>query len=176
VSDPSAPVRFSVQVDADAGVTEVASTSGPPLQVEAAGVSRPVYPGQAVRVARGERPAAPPLPARVRLTAPAPVAPARGATLRRPAAADGALAPVTVRWAKVAGASGYQVEVRGARGRTWTVSASGTEASLPALPPGRYRWRVRAVAGARRGEASAERTFVLSEEPLELEVKGADWK
>ncbi|MCI0573402.1 MAG: peptidoglycan-binding protein LysM [Myxococcaceae bacterium] len=173
VSDASAPVHFSVSVDSDAGVTEVASHGGMPVRVEGQGTTRSVSPGQKIRVARGRAP--PPTPPEP-LPAPHPLTPVRAALLRRPPAQGGGLEPVLVKWVAVPGADGYAVEVTSERGGTWTVDAASAQTALPPLPAGRYRWRVWALKGQERGKPGPTRTFTLEEEPLELDVNGATWQ
>jgi hypothetical protein len=187
VSGRGGPVRFRVAVDPDGGTTEVESLAGAPVRVEAQGRTQLVAPGEQTRVARGQPPATPspvlPADASLRPSGPLPAprlrAPAQAALLSlRPASGGATLSPLTVRWEAVPGAEGYTVEVTSAAapGRTWTVQARGGQATLPALPPGSYRWRVWAVQAEGRGRPSPARPFTLQEERLELDVKGSSWQ
>lgn len=162
--------QFRVEVARD-GETEVISTSGAPIRVEAQGVTRPVYAGQSLKVRKGEAP-----PEVEGLKAPAPLRPLSGGLVRAKRR-KGSLAPVTLSWTAVPGAENYEVEVQSASGgEPFALTVAKTITALPPLEPGRYVWTVRALRGRERSEASLTRQFELVEEVLKLEVKGSSWK
>jgi LysM repeat protein len=168
----SQPTTFTVAVD-DKGATTVESRSGQPVRVEAEGVTRPVYVGESLRVEKGQ----PPPPPRLSLGAPHPTQPADKHKLSVQFA-KGGLGSVLLAWQAVEGAEGYEVELVHARGekRVLTASAPQVRASLP---PGSYRWSVRAVARDTRSEASAEQGFELLDapaKPINLQVQPPKWK
>lgn len=170
----SQPSAFSVDVR-DGGGTTVTVRSGQPVRLEAEGVVRPVYAGESVRVEKGQPPPAPPPPAAVSLEVPQPTLPAHGKKLAfQPA--KGLLGPVKLAWDEVAGAQSYDVEVLPPAGAPIRKNVNTAQLLLQPLPPGRYRWTVRAVAPDARSEASAVRQFELVDESLNLEVKGSKWK
>ncbi|MCP3103763.1 peptidoglycan-binding protein LysM [Myxococcus sp. K15C18031901] len=176
VAAPGAPQAsaFTVQVHPDAGTTTVTVTRGPPVRVEAEGVTRPVGPGETVSVEKGHPPTVPPSPPAI----PRPEQPAEGALLKRRADAQGKLGPVKLVWAAVAGAERYEVEVLRDAQPTPVLAQASTapELKLPLLPAGRYRWTVRAVGGAGRSERSAPRLFELAPDKLKLEVQKGQWQ
>lgn len=170
----SQPSAFTVDVR-DGGATTVTVRSGQPVRVEAEGVVRPLYAGETVRVEKGQPPPAPPPPATASLEVPRPTLPVHGKKLAfQPA--KGLLGPVTLAWEKVAGAQGYEVEVLPATGAPIRKNVNTAQLKLQPLPPGRYRWTVRAVAADAKSEASEVRQFELIDESLNLEVKGSKWK
>jgi hypothetical protein len=170
--NPPQPSNFTVEVDKDGGTTTVTHRQGPPVTVEAQHATRVLAKGESVRVQQGtvlpEPPAAPQLSQPVdkqRLT----LKPASG----------GLLAPVTLTWTAVTGATRYEVEVTpvateaGAAPVRTVVSER--QWTLPALPPGRYRWTVTAVSPEQgRSLPSQTRRFELAAEALELNVKVKD--
>ncbi len=167
----SQPQSFSVDVS-DAGDTRVTVHSGQSVRVEAEGVTRPVAPGESLRVEKGQPPPQPAPP----LASPKPTAPDDNKKLTfQPA--KGLLGPVTLEWSAVTGARKYEVEVLPAKGEPLRLSVSTAQAKLPALPAGPYRWRVRAVGQDVKSEASTMRHFELVDGSLKLEVKGTQqWK
>ncbi|MCE9666285.1 peptidoglycan-binding protein LysM [Myxococcus stipitatus] len=176
VAAPGAPQpsAFTVQVHPDAGTTIVTVTRGPPVRVEAEGVTRPVGPGETVSVEKGHPPTAPPVPPGI----PRPEQPEEGALLKRRADAKGRLGPVKLVWAAVTGAERYEVEVLREQQATpvFTQAATAPEVKLPPLPAGRYRWTVRAVGSAGRSEGSPPRWFELAPDKLKLEVQKGQWQ
>ena len=171
-SPPPQPGSFTVAVD-DKGNTTVESKSGPPVRVEAEGVTRPVYAGESVRVEKGQ----PPPPSRAPLSAPQPTHPAHKLKLTVQPAKSGP-SPVTLTWKPVEGAEGYEVELTPARGEKRTLTANTHQLKVP-LAAGAYRWSVRAVAREARSEASAEQAFEVAEapaRPINLQVKPSNWK
>ncbi|QSQ19231.1 peptidoglycan-binding protein LysM [Pyxidicoccus parkwayensis] len=165
---------FSVEVGRDGGTTTVTVKKGPPVRVEAEGVTRPVPPGVSMSVERGQPPPAPP-PA---LVAPQPGFPEDGELLKRRPDRAGRLGPVKLSWAGVPGAERYEVEVlRDMEGTPVFVQAvSAVEVKLPVLPAGRYRWTVRAVGAAGKSEPGPVRRFELVSERLKLEVQKGQWQ
>jgi len=175
---------FSVDVS-DGGDTTVIVHSGRPVGVESEGVTRPVSPGQTLRVEKGQPPPQPtpsvpapsvPAPSAPVLASPRPTAPAHKKRLTLPPS-NGLLGPVTLTWSAVEGATGYEVEVLPAnKGEPVRMNVNTAQAKLPALPPGSYRWTVRAVGKDAKSEASTARHFELVDGSLKLEVKGSQWK
>jgi hypothetical protein len=173
------PTRFAVQVEAD-GKTLVNARSGQAVHVEAQGVTQAVYAGQTATVDKGHSPQleglepGPDAP----LIPPAPVSPQDASVFKFKAAPKG-LGPLRVTWTPVAGAASYEVEVMPSIGpaRPWIVAATRSEARLPLLAAGKYRWAVRSVGAAGvKSPPSVERTFELTEEDLKLDVKANTWK
>ncbi|AGC43673.1 LysM domain-containing protein [Myxococcus stipitatus DSM 14675] len=171
---PPASSAFSVRVEPDAGTTTVTVVRGPPVRVEAEGVTHPVAPGETVLVEKGRPPARPAPP----LATPLPDQPEEGAVLKRRADGKGLLGPVKLSWAAQPGAERYEVEVaRDAQGAAvLTQTASSPELQLPVLPAGRYWWTVRAVGPLGRSEPSGVRRFELVPERLKLEVQKGQWQ
>ncbi|MBZ4418273.1 LysM peptidoglycan-binding domain-containing protein [Myxococcus sp. RHSTA-1-4] len=165
---------FSVEVGADGGTTTVTVSRGPPVRVEAQGVTRPVPPGESLRVERGNPPPAPAAP----LVAPRPALPEDGELLKRRPDKAGRLGPVRLAWAPVHGAERYVVEVSSdSEGASvFTQDVTSVDVKLPVLPAGRYRWTVRAVGPSGRSEPSLARRFELAPEQLKLEVKKGQWQ
>ncbi|MFP2912117.1 peptidoglycan-binding protein LysM, partial [Pyxidicoccus sp. 3LFB2] len=165
---------FSVEVGPDGGTTTVTVTKGPPVRVEAEGVTRPVTAGASMRVEKGSPPPEPPAP----LVAPKPALPEDGEQLKRRPDKAGLLGPVKLSWAAVPGAERYEVEVsRDIEGPpVFAQAVPGVEVKLPALPAGRYRWTVRAVGPAGRSEPGSPRRFELVSERLKLEVQKGQWQ
>lgn len=183
--------HFAVTVEAEGEITALTVHEGPAVRIAAQGVTRTVEAGETTRVRRGQPPplrgtrqatatvstSAPPTasPVRaVRLPAPAPVFPAAQAVLKL-GSEGGGLGPVNVRFSPVAGAEAYLVRVTG-EGNTHTVRATGTEARLPALAAGSYRWTVSAVKEGQVGARSAATAFTVEAAPLTLDVKGSGWQ
>lgn len=170
------PSAFSVEVGADGGSTTVTVSKGPPVRVEAEGVTRPVATGESVRVERGSPPPAAPEP----LGAPRLALPEDGVQLKLKPDKQGRLGPVRLAWAAVPGAERYEVEVlhdtEGTSVFPQPLALAATEARLPVLPAGRYRWTVRAVGASGRSEASATRRFELVADRLKLEVQKGQWQ
>lgn len=169
----SQPQSFSVDVS-NGGATTVTVRSGQAVRVEAEGVTRPVAAGQSVRVEKGQPPPASPPPAPP-LASPKPTSPGNNQrfTLQP---TKGLLGPVTLAWGAVSGAQQYEVEVLPAKGEPLRLNVNTAQAKLPALPPGNYRWTVRAVGQDAKSEASTARHFELVDGSLKLEVKGSQWK
>lgn len=166
----SQPQSFSVDVS-DGGATTVTVRSGQAVRVEAEGATRSVYAGESVRVEKGQPPPAPAPP----LASPKPTSPGHNTRLTfQPS--KGLLGPVTLAWGAVNGAQQYEVEVLPAKGEPLRLNVNTAQAKLPALPPGSYRWTVRAVGQDARSEASTARHFELVDGSLKLEVKGSQWK
>ncbi|MBZ4400441.1 peptidoglycan-binding protein LysM [Myxococcus sp. MISCRS1] len=166
------PSTFSVQVEPDAGTTTVSVTRGPPVRVEAEGVTLPVAPGETVLVEKGRPPSLPPP------SVPQPEKPAEGARLEYPADTKGVgLGPVKLSWAAQPGVERYEVEVsREAPGaNVLTLSSTVAELKLPRLPAGRYRWTVRAVSASGRSEPSGARRFELVEN-ISVRVRSGPWE
>ncbi|MFY2558251.1 peptidoglycan-binding protein LysM [Corallococcus terminator] len=168
------PSSFSVHVEPDAGTTTVSVTRGPPVRVEAEGVTRPVAPGETVLVEKGRPPVAPPPP----LAVPQPEQPRNGAVLKLRADKHDQLGPVKLTWAAVPGVERYEVEVaRDSAGATVVTQTTTTpEVTLPVLPAGRYWWTVRAVGASGRSEPSAVRRFELVPARLSINVKKGPWQ
>lgn len=168
------PSAFSVEVGPDGGSTTVTVKKGPPVRVEAEGVTQPVPPGESLRVEKGQPPPAPLPP----LVAPRPGLPEDGELLKRRPDREGRLGPVKLTWAAVPGAERYEVEVLRDREGTavFTQAVSAVEVKLPVLPAGRYRWSVRAVGPAGRSEPGPARRFELASEQLKLEVQKGQWQ
>ena len=165
---------FTVEVN-DAGTTRVTSHSGTPVRVEAQGVQRAITAGQAVTVARGERPPKPEAPPAVPVLS----SPRDDARLELKPDRRGELGPVQLAWTRSAHATRYIVEIQseGADRRTLKLETAQASIAVPRLPPGRYRWTVRAAgAGALNSEPSAPRRFELAVNPLKLEVREPTWK
>lgn len=168
------PSAFSVHVEPDAGTTTVSVTRGPPVRVEAEGVTHPVAPGESVLVEKGRPPVAPTPP----LAVPQPEQPRHGAVLKlRPDKKD-QLGPVKLTWAAVPGGERYEVEVTRDSGGAAVVTQTTTapEVTLPVLSAGRYRWTVRAVGASGRSEPSAARRFELVPSGLSINVKKGPWQ
>ncbi|WP_426750127.1 peptidoglycan-binding protein LysM [Myxococcus sp. Y35] len=165
---------FSVEVGDGGDSTTVTVKDGPPVRVEAEGVTQPVAKGESIRVEKGRPPPAPTRP----LAAPAPMQPPDTARLKRRPDADGHLGPVKLTWEAVSGAERYEVEVSREQEQraVFTQTVTALEAKLPVLPAGRYRWTVRALGNAGRSEPSAARHFELVPERLKLEVKKGQWQ
>ncbi|HLT29392.1 MAG TPA: LysM peptidoglycan-binding domain-containing protein [Myxococcaceae bacterium] len=185
--------HFTVTVQDAGEVTELIVHEGPPVRIGAQGVSREVEAGETIRVRRGQPPpqrgtrratgstpvamatparaVAPPKP---QLSAPSPLAPAASSVLKL-GALEGGLGPVSVRFSAVKDADGYVVQVVGDGGRH-TVRTSGTEARLPPLAAGTYRWTVRAMKDGQPGPRSGAATFTVEAAPLTLDVKGSGWQ
>jgi LysM repeat protein len=164
------PSAFQVKVEED-GKTTVAVHKGPPVRVSAENVTRPVNPGETVRVEKGKPPPAPEKP----LEPPSLRSPALGQKLKF-APVKGLLGPVKLSWTAVAGAKQYEVEVLSAQGEPLRHKLTGTQWQLPLLPAGTYRWVVRAMSESQRSDASAERLFELVEDRVKLQVGDTDWK
>ncbi|WAM28473.1 LysM peptidoglycan-binding domain-containing protein [Myxococcus sp. NMCA1] len=164
---------FSVEVG-DGDSTTVTVKHGPPVRVEAEGVTQPVAKGESIRVEKGRPPPAPLPP----LVAPSPGQPEDSARLKRRPDRDGHLGPVKLTWEAVRGAERYEVEVSRAQEQraVFTQTVTSLEAKLPVLPAGSYRWTVRAVGPAGPSEPSAPRHFELVPERLKLEVKKGQWQ
>ncbi|MGZ3459006.1 MAG: LysM peptidoglycan-binding domain-containing protein [Archangium sp.] len=167
------PTAFTVAVD-EKGATTVESRSGQPVRVESQGVTRPVYPGESMRVEKGEPPPAPRAP----LGVPQPTQPADKLRLSLQRSKGGLVGPITLAWQAVEGAEGYEVELVPVRGEKRVLSASGPLLKL-ALPAGTYRWSVRALGHEARSEASTELGFEVAEapaKPINLQVQPTKWK
>jgi hypothetical protein len=164
------PTRFAVEVQ-DSGTTNVRARTGKPIAVTAHGVSRPIYPGQIVKVTEG-KPPAPPLNVP---NAPSLKTPDSAAQLRLKPNGKG-LGPVTLAWEAVRGAASYEVTVRGTEATPLLLASQTPTVNLPPMPAGSYRWSVQALAAEVKSDPSEERTFELVEDPLKLEVKGGSWK
>ncbi|MDC0709523.1 LysM peptidoglycan-binding domain-containing protein [Stigmatella sp. ncwal1] len=164
---------FQVSVDAE-GATTVSVHTGPPVRVTAEEVTRPVNPGEVVRVEKGQPPPVPRRP----MAAPALRKPEEGARIKL-VPARGKLGPVTLSWTAVQGATGYGVEVLSAQGEPVhqkTVAAPQQLLELPPLPAGRYRWTVRALGEGQKPATSSERLFELVEDAVKLRVGSPAWK
>jgi hypothetical protein len=168
-----APSNFQVKVGDD-GATTVAVHTGPPVRVESENVTRPVGPGQKVRVEKGK----PPPVAEAPLEPPSLRAPAEGQKLKF-VPAKGKLGPVKLSWNTVTGAKQYEVAVMsmgGEEGELLRHTLATTQWVLPPLPAGRYRWVVRSLSESQKSEPSAERFFELVEDRVMLQVGDTDWK
>jgi LysM repeat protein len=164
------PSSFQVKVAED-GTTTVAVHSGPPVRVKAENETRPVNPGETVRVEKGR----PPPPAEAALEPPSLRTPGSGMLFKfKPV--QGQLGPVTLTWSAVAGARQYEVEVLPAEGEPLRQIVNTPRLQLPLLPAGRYRWTVRALSGSQKSNASAERHFELAEDRVKLQVGEPTWK
>ncbi len=176
------PTRFEVKVEDD-GRTTVSARSGQPVRVEAEGATQPVYAGQTVKVEKGKPPSPPEAKAPPPTEPPQPIQPPpkSPSSLSAPAllspAEDGKVKPegkaVTLSWKAVPGASGYEVELSGAKQVTLAVARSTADVELPA---GRYVWTVRAVARGQKSEPSKRRAFEVVEGEVKLDVGKATWK
>jgi len=166
----SQPQAFSVDVS-DGGDTTVSVRSGGSVRVESEGVTQQVGPGQTTRVDKGKPPSAP-VPSAQSLSSPEPTEPGHNQRLAlKPT--KGLLGPVTLAWNAVKGAKEYEVEVHPSKGEPVRMNVNTVQAKLPALPPGSYRWTVRAVGQDAKSEASAARQFELVDASrLKLEVNG----
>ncbi len=172
-SPPPQPGGFSVAVD-EKGNTTVAARSGPPVRVEAEGVTRPVYAGESVRVEKGQ----PPPPPRAPLGVPQPTQPSNKLKLTVQPAKGGGPSPVTLTWKPVEGAEGYEVELVSMHGEKRLLPATTPQLKVP-LSAGAWRWSVRAVTREVRSEASAEQSFEVAEapaKPINLQVQPTKWK
>ncbi|QAT87274.1 LysM domain-containing protein [Corallococcus coralloides] len=172
--NPPQPSNFTVEVDHDGGTTTVTHRQGPPVTVEAQHATRVLARGESVRVQQGtvlpEPPGAPQL-----------AQPADKARFTLKATPNGLLAPVTLAWASVTGATRYEVEVvaegveAGAAPAPVRTVQAARQWTLPPLPAGRYRWTVTAVSPEQgRSLPSQTRRFELAAESLELNVKVKD--
>jgi hypothetical protein len=168
------PSAFSVEVGPDGGTTTVTVKKGPPVRVEAEGITQPVATGESLSVVKGSPPPAPLPP----LVAPKPGLPEDGALLKLRPDRAGRLGPVKLTWAGVPGAERYDVEVLHDTENTpvFTQTVASVELKLPVLPAGRYRWTVRAVGPAGRSEPGVSRRFELVSERLKLEVQKGQWQ
>jgi hypothetical protein len=169
--------RFRVEVD-EAGDTKVSARAGQPVRVEARGVERSVEPGRVVAVTRGEAPSEPkpdvPAPRPPQLSRPS-----ADAVIKLRPDRSGLLGPVKLSWKGAEGARGYSVElVPEAEGEAPRVLETATAAlELPRLPPGRYRWTVRALGPeALASDPTEPRSFRLEADTLKLDVRGTGWK
>lgn len=145
--------RLSVVVDADTGETRFLVQEGS-VEVSAGGSTAFGHPGEAVRTGGGGMPRV----VSAKLSAPAPLDPEDGETLR---GVDGRL-----HWSKVDGANRFTVTVaRDAlfRDRVATIETEGTSATLgPGLSEGLYHWRVTpTAANGVEGPSSSAITFRL---------------
>jgi hypothetical protein len=168
----SQPTAFTVAVDGN-GATTVKAVSGQPVRVVAEGITRPVYAGDTMRVEKGQ----PPPPPRSALAVPQPTQPADKLRLSVQFA-KGGLGPVTLAWQAVEGAEGYEVELVPARGEKRVLTAPAAQLRV-SLPPGAYRWSVRALARDQHSESSAAQVFEVAEaEPksINLQVQPSKWK
>lgn len=166
------PSTFSVEVAEDGGTTRLTVKQGPPVRLVAEGHSRSVDKGESVSVERGSPPPPP-------LVAPRPAQPEDGVRLALRPDKQGRLGPVKLAWAAVPGAERYEVEVMNDEGSSvlaQPVTLAATEAKLPLLPAGHYRWTVRAVGASGRSEASPARRFELVVDKLKLEVQTGKWQ
>ncbi|MFL5321403.1 MAG: LysM peptidoglycan-binding domain-containing protein [Myxococcaceae bacterium] len=171
------PTHFEVEVSEN-GKTKVTSKLGQPVRVEAEGVVRPVYVGQVVTVAKGEKPKAEivtPPPGTPELVTPAPDEKLRFK------ASEKLLGPVKLSWRPVRNARGYEVEVRpveiDGQMEPLSLTVDKTVAKLPKLAAGRYVWTVRAVSSdGTRGEVTQARGFELARDGVKIEVTGTTWK
>ncbi|RKG83314.1 peptidoglycan-binding protein LysM [Corallococcus sp. CA049B] len=172
--NPPQPSNFTVEVDHDGGTTTVTHRQGPPVTVEAQHATRVLAKGESVRVQQGtvlpEPPGAPQL-----------AQPADKARFTLKATPNGLLAPVTLAWTSVTGATRYEVEVvaegveEGAAPAPVRTVQAARQWTLPPLPAGRYRWTVTAVSPEQgRSLPSQTRRFELAAESLELNVKVKD--
>ncbi|RKG96819.1 peptidoglycan-binding protein LysM [Corallococcus carmarthensis] len=172
--NPPQPSNFTVEVDHDAGTTTVTHRQGPPVTVEAQHATRVLAKGESVRVQQGtvlpEPPGAPQL-----------AQPADKARFTLKPTTGSLLAPVTLAWASVTGATRYEVEVvaegveAGAAPAPVRSVQAARQWTLPPLPAGRYRWTVTAVSPEQgRSLPSQTRRFELAAESLELNVKVKD--
>lgn len=173
------PTAFSVEVK-PGGSTTVTSKRGQPVRVEAQGVLRSVEPGRRVEVEKGAAPgeAQAPPPPQIPPPAPVIVSPRDQAVLRLRPNGAGQVGPVKLVWKKIAGATGYQIEVVPASGASpLALRSARPQLSLPPLPPGRYRWRVKAVGQGELWSApSQEQSFELQPAKIKLEVHPPGWK
>ncbi|MDY7228758.1 LysM peptidoglycan-binding domain-containing protein [Hyalangium rubrum] len=164
------PSSFQVKVS-EGGDTTVSVQSGPPVRVNAESVTRPVSPGETVRVEKGQPPPPPAPP----LEVPQLRSPSEGQKLKF-TPIKGQLGPVTLAWRPVPGAKQYEVEVHPVQGPPLRQTVPATQWQLPALPAGRYRWTVRALGESQKSDASAERLFELIEDRVKLQVGEPSWK
>lgn len=164
--------KFSVEVD-ERGTTEVVSTAGQPVRVEAQGVQRAVGPGKRVKVARGS---APPEP-RGAPEVPVPQAPKADAVVELAPGADGKMGPVTLSWAPSPSARKYEVRLlQAGSDKPILLTTARPSVTLPPLGAGRYAWTVKALNEDLASAESAERSFEVKARKLKLEVRGAGWQ
>jgi LysM repeat protein len=175
-SRPSAaqPTAFTVEVDKQ-GATKVESKSGPPVRVEAEGVTRSVQAGESLRVEKGQ----PPPPPQPPLLAPQPSQPASNKRLSLKPSKKG-LGPITFSWQAVQGAEKYEVELVPDKGEKQVLVASNTQLEVTRPTAGTYRWSVRALARDARSAPSSEQRFEVAEKapkkPINIKVQPAKWK
>ncbi|MDQ3267110.1 MAG: LysM peptidoglycan-binding domain-containing protein [Myxococcota bacterium] len=177
--------RFTVEVDKQ-GKTEVRTSAGQPVRVEAQGKVQPVSVGEVVAVAKGEAPrklAERPLEKTpdtlanaIRLEAPLPLSPPEKHQLKLQPRKNGTLGPVNLSWRAVPGATAYEVEVTPQGGKPLQLKVEKPTARITTLSPGTYGWTVRALGEGIRSERSGPRSFQLASDGLKLEVKGTQWK
>ncbi len=173
--------QFTVEVDKQ-GKTEVRTSAGQPVRVEAQGKVQPVPVGEVVTVAKGEAPRRlverpPKVPDTLAtLEAPQPLSPPEKHQLKLQPRKNGTLGPVNLSWRAVPGATGYEVEVTPQGGKPLQLKVEKPTARITTLPPGSYGWTVRALGEGIRSERSGPRSFQLASDGLKLEVKGTQWK
>lgn len=158
------PTRFAVDVS-ESGRTEVQARSGQPVLVQAAGATLPVYAGQTAKVEKGAAPGLVASP----MGTPSPLAPADRERIK---AGRGS---VQLSWHPVKSASGYEVELTGAR--TISLQPDKSQVQVEGLLPGKYQWVVRAVGlDGTRSNPSPTRHFEIPESPMPLEAGASPWK
>ncbi len=169
--------HFAVAVEPD-GRTRVAVHEGVPVRVEAQGRTRAVRAGEALTVARGDPPGTPVIESPPTVARggepPVLVSPEPGLKLALEPA-PGGLGPVRFSWKPVPDATGYVLELAGAR-RTHTFRTAQPVVNVPALPAGKYRWTVRAVMGDGTLGPPSTRAVQLVPGRIKLEVKEAPWQ
>jgi hypothetical protein len=167
--------HFAVAVEPD-GRTRVAVREGVPVRVEAQGRARAVRAGETLTVIRGDPPGTPMLES-AGGTGPAEppilISPEPGLKLALEPA-PGGLGPVRFAWKPVPDAVGYVLELAGPRKHT--VRTAQPVVTVPALPAGKYRWTVRAVAPDGSLGPSATRAVQLVPGRIKLEVKETPWQ
>lgn len=166
--------HFAVAVEPD-GRTRVAVHEGVPVRVEAQGRTRAVRAGETLAVIRGEPPGTPQVEPGTAGGGDPPVllSPEPGLKLALEPA-PGGLGPVRFAWKPVPEATGYVLELAGARSQS--IRTSQPVVTVPGLPAGKYRWTVRAVQGDGTLGAPASRAVQLVPGRIKLEVKEAPWQ
>jgi LysM repeat protein len=174
----SPPATFTVHVGPE-GTTKVESKSGPPVRVEAQGVTQSVQPGESLSLEKGQ----PPPPPRPALVPPQPSQPANKRKLSlKPA--KGGLGPITLSWQAVEGAEKYEVVLVSAKGEKQVLSASHPQLKVTLPAAGAYRWSVQALTRDTRSEPSPEQGFEVAEvaekapanKSIKLQVQPSKWK
>lgn len=166
--------HFAVAVEPD-GRTRVAVHEGVPVRVEAQGRTRAVRAGETLTVIRGEPPGPPGLDSigGPRGEPPVLLSPEPGLKLALEPA-PGGLGPVRFAWKPVTDATGYLLELAGARTQTFRTAQPAL--TVPGLPAGKYRWTVRALQGDGTLGPPASRPIQLVPGRIKLEVKEAPWQ